>query len=190
MPPARSDGRCTSATSTRRRSCARERKSIPPGTALGTRTFSCFSRRDAPKGGYDLIAIGTPPESHVPLALQAIEERPRAVLVEKPFCPPDLAGVEGAPGARRNRERSRVRRLRPRGRKGERGICRARLERRISSRRYARCRIPRGPGEQFSPPIHGSADRKTVTSVTGIAAAARSANIHMRSTCGSISPAG
>jgi predicted dehydrogenase len=48
----------------------------------------------APKGGYDLIAIGTPPDSHVALALQAVEERPRAVLVEKPFCTPDLAGAQ------------------------------------------------------------------------------------------------
>lgn len=53
-----------------------------------------FPSRSAPKGGYDLIAIGTPPDSHVPLALQAVDERPRAVLVEKPFCTPDLAGAQ------------------------------------------------------------------------------------------------
>ena len=53
-----------------------------------------FLANDAPKGGYDLIAIGTPPDSHVSLALRAVEERPRAVLVEKPFCTPDLAGAQ------------------------------------------------------------------------------------------------
>lgn len=49
-----------------------------------------YECKDAPKGGYDLIFIGTPPDSHVPLALAAISERPRAILVEKPFCTPDL----------------------------------------------------------------------------------------------------
>lgn len=46
----------------------------------------------APRGGYDLIFIGTPPDSHMSLALDAISEKPRAVLVEKPFATPDLAG--------------------------------------------------------------------------------------------------
>jgi predicted dehydrogenase len=50
--------------------------------------------RDVPWHGFDLIAIGTPPDSHVPLALQALEGKPRAILVEKPVCGPDLAGAE------------------------------------------------------------------------------------------------
>jgi predicted dehydrogenase len=49
-----------------------------------------FQSDSAPKGGYDLILIGTPPDSHMPLALAALEEGPRAVLVEKPVCTPDL----------------------------------------------------------------------------------------------------
>lgn len=48
----------------------------------------------APQGGFDLIFVGTPPASHVPLALAALEERPRAILVEKPLCAPDLEGAE------------------------------------------------------------------------------------------------
>jgi len=48
----------------------------------------------APRGGFDLIFVGTPPASHVPLALEALEERPRAILVEKPLCTPDLEGAE------------------------------------------------------------------------------------------------
>lgn len=48
---------------------------------------------DAPKGGFDLIVIGTPPHVHIPLALQAVEEKPKAVLIEKPLCPPDMAGL-------------------------------------------------------------------------------------------------
>ncbi|WP_035709259.1 Gfo/Idh/MocA family protein [Niveispirillum irakense] len=53
-----------------------------------------YEAKDAPVGGYDLICIGTPPDSHIPLALKAVEERPRAILVEKPVCTPDLAGAQ------------------------------------------------------------------------------------------------
>ncbi len=49
---------------------------------------------DAPKGGYDLIFIGTPPDSHNSLALDAVREKPKAVLIEKPLCTPDLAQAQ------------------------------------------------------------------------------------------------
>jgi len=49
---------------------------------------------DEPKGGFDLIAIGTPPDTHLPLAMAAISEMPRAVLVEKPLCQPGLEGAQ------------------------------------------------------------------------------------------------
>ena len=49
--------------------------------------------QDAPRGDFDIIAIGTPPDSHLPVALEALKESPRAILVEKPLCPPDLNGV-------------------------------------------------------------------------------------------------
>jgi predicted dehydrogenase len=52
-----------------------------------------FGADKAPKNGYDLIFIGTPPDSHVRLAVEAVREHPLAVLVEKPFCTPDLAGA-------------------------------------------------------------------------------------------------
>jgi len=45
---------------------------------------------EAPQGGFDLIFIGTPPDSHMQLATQAIAERPQAVLIETPLCTPDL----------------------------------------------------------------------------------------------------
>ncbi|MFQ5699985.1 MAG: Gfo/Idh/MocA family protein [Myxococcota bacterium] len=48
----------------------------------------------APAGSCDLIAIGTPPDSHVELALQALDEKPRAILVEKPLCTPAMTGLE------------------------------------------------------------------------------------------------
>jgi predicted dehydrogenase len=53
-----------------------------------------FLSREAPQGGYDFIFIGTPPDRHVKLALAALEERPRAILIEKPICTPDLDGAQ------------------------------------------------------------------------------------------------
>lgn len=53
-----------------------------------------FHSDKAPRGSYDLIIVGTPPDSHIPLALSALEEEPRAILVEKPFCTPDLDGAQ------------------------------------------------------------------------------------------------
>lgn len=53
-----------------------------------------FPAAEAPRGGYDLIIVGTPPDHHIPLALAAIAEQPRAVLVEKPLCRPNLAGAQ------------------------------------------------------------------------------------------------
>jgi predicted dehydrogenase len=53
-----------------------------------------FESDKAPKGGYDLIFIGTPPHVHVPLALEALAEKPRAILMEKPVCGPDLQGAQ------------------------------------------------------------------------------------------------
>ena len=49
---------------------------------------------DAPKGGFDWIFVGTPPDSHMKLALAAVEEKPKAILVEKPFATPDLADCQ------------------------------------------------------------------------------------------------
>lgn len=48
---------------------------------------------DEPTGGFDLICIGTPPEHHLPLALKALAEQPKAIQVEKPLCGPALSGL-------------------------------------------------------------------------------------------------
>jgi predicted dehydrogenase len=48
------------------------------------------SVKEAPRGGFDLICIGTPPQHHLPIALEALTEKPRAIQVEKPLCPPSL----------------------------------------------------------------------------------------------------
>jgi len=53
-----------------------------------------YTSSDAPRGGYDLIFIGTPPDVHMKLALDAVREKPKALLVEKPLCGPDLDGAQ------------------------------------------------------------------------------------------------
>jgi predicted dehydrogenase len=53
-----------------------------------------YTAGEAPVGEFDLIIVGTPPESHLPLAMQALEERPAALLIEKPLCPPGLTGAQ------------------------------------------------------------------------------------------------
>lgn len=52
-----------------------------------------FKNDDAPKGEYDMIFIGTPPQMHIPLAMEALDEQPKAILIEKPVCGPDLDGA-------------------------------------------------------------------------------------------------
>src|SRR3989344_139837 len=49
-----------------------------------------YEAADVPVGGYDLIFIGTTPDHHMDLAIKAITEKPKAVLIEKPLCEPSL----------------------------------------------------------------------------------------------------
>lgn len=46
------------------------------------------------KKKYDFIIIGTPPETHIPLALQALKAKPKYILIEKPLCLPDLINAQ------------------------------------------------------------------------------------------------
>ena len=52
-----------------------------------------FLAGEEPKGGFDIIMIGTPPDSHTKLALASIAESPRLLHIEKPLATPDLAGI-------------------------------------------------------------------------------------------------
>jgi predicted dehydrogenase len=73
----------------------RTRNEIYPGRyGAWDESIELYPAADAPKSVYDLIVIGTPPDSHVSLAIEAIGEGPRAVLVEKPVCGPDLARAQ------------------------------------------------------------------------------------------------
>lgn len=72
----------------------RTRTQIYPGRyGAWDDAIGLYTPDKASMGGYDLICVGTPPDSHVKLARAAVAERPRAVLVEKPVCGPDLAGA-------------------------------------------------------------------------------------------------
>ena len=53
-------------------------------------SIGLYLANNAPIGGYDLIVVGTPPDTHIQLALNALTENPRALLIEKPLCGPDL----------------------------------------------------------------------------------------------------
>ena len=55
--------------------------------------INLFKAGEEPKGGFDIIMIGTPPDSHMKLALAAIAENPKLLHIEKPMATPDLAGV-------------------------------------------------------------------------------------------------
>jgi predicted dehydrogenase len=73
----------------------RAKSSIYPGRyGQWDNAIGLFRSDEAPKGNYDLICIGTPPDSHMSLARAAVAERPKAVLVEKPLCGPDLAQAQ------------------------------------------------------------------------------------------------
>lgn len=74
----------------------RTRNDIYPGRyGQWDEAIRLFASSQAPQGGYDLICIGTPPDSHIKIACAAVAEKPRAVLIEKPLCGPDLAGAQG-----------------------------------------------------------------------------------------------
>ncbi len=50
---------------------------------------------EAPRGGFDIICVGTPPDVRMEVAREALAERPRLLQLEKPLCAPTLEGLEG-----------------------------------------------------------------------------------------------
>jgi predicted dehydrogenase len=73
----------------------RTRTQIYPGRyAAWDDGIRLFKAADAPTGEYDLICVGTPPDSHIFLGLAALAEKPQAVLIEKPLCTPNLEGAQ------------------------------------------------------------------------------------------------
>lgn len=49
---------------------------------------------DVADEAFDLVVIGTPPDSHLAIAREQLERAaPRVMVIEKPLCTPDLAGA-------------------------------------------------------------------------------------------------
>lgn len=57
-------------------------------------SIKLFQNEAAPRGGFDIVFVGTPPDTHIPIALEALKEAPRAILIEKPICTPEMKNVE------------------------------------------------------------------------------------------------
>ena len=57
-------------------------------------SIKLFTSDKEPKGGFDIIMIGTPPDVRMKLALGALKENPKLLHLEKPLSTPDLAGVK------------------------------------------------------------------------------------------------
>jgi predicted dehydrogenase len=76
------------------RALERTRNDIYPGRyGEWDSAIDLYHTDDVPRGVKDYIFVGTPPDSHMDLALEALKESPRAILVEKPLCTPSLEGA-------------------------------------------------------------------------------------------------
>lgn len=53
-----------------------------------------FVAGEEPKGGYDIIIIGTPPNVRIQVALEALKEKPKLMLLEKPLCGPEAKDLK------------------------------------------------------------------------------------------------
>ena len=45
-----------------------------------------YLKSEAPKQNYDFVFVGTPPDTHFEVAIEALEHNPSAILIEKPAC--------------------------------------------------------------------------------------------------------
>lgn len=54
-----------------------------------------FTLDELPDEDFDVVIVGTPPDTHVSLATQVLENKPpKVLLIEKPLCTPTLDGVK------------------------------------------------------------------------------------------------
>lgn len=53
--------------------------------------ISLYQSGTEPKGGFDVICIGTPPDVRMSLAVEALKERPKVLQLEKPLTSPNNA---------------------------------------------------------------------------------------------------
>ncbi len=51
--------------------------------------------KNGPKENYDIVIIGTPPDTHTQIILDVLEkETPKVILIEKPLCKPNLENCQ------------------------------------------------------------------------------------------------
>lgn len=73
----------------------RTKTSIYPGRyGKWDDSIKLYNTKDVPSNIYDLIIIGTPPEYHIDIAIRALAENPKMILIEKPLCTPDLSKAQ------------------------------------------------------------------------------------------------
>ena len=74
----------------------RTRKDIYPARYGGwDDQIKLLGPKDHDEGFYDIVLVGTPPDSHVKVALEAIKQhKPRIILLEKPACDLSMEGVD------------------------------------------------------------------------------------------------
>ena len=53
----------------------------------------CASAEE-PRGGFDIICLGIPPDVRMRAAVQALREKPKILQLEKPLCAPSLDGLD------------------------------------------------------------------------------------------------
>lgn len=74
---------------------ARTQNEIYPGRyGAWDDNINLFNMANAPRGEYDLIVIGAPPDHHLELAIAALGEGPKALLIEKPLCGPGMEKIQ------------------------------------------------------------------------------------------------
>ena len=52
------------------------------------REIKLYTMGKEPKGGFDIIMVGTPPDVRMRVALECLKEKPRVLQLEKPLCEP------------------------------------------------------------------------------------------------------
>lgn len=57
-------------------------------------SIALYELSKEPKGGFDVIFLGTPPHVRMDLACRVLDEHPKIIQLEKPLCAPDMSGVE------------------------------------------------------------------------------------------------
>lgn len=48
--------------------------------------INLYLSSEQPRSGHDIIFVGTPPDTHLKVALEAVTESPKLIVIEKPLC--------------------------------------------------------------------------------------------------------